>query len=227
MRLFPQIIGHEPVLGELFFAAISMSGLEIYEKSKPHFEQNERNIQRDKKISAKLRKDRQRLKQQTFKQAEVYWQDLAELHAWKVFLQEIVPETLAIDIQPILDNIQLSQESRQDIRKVRDDLQAWQDRGTLNGPFDLELFSQVEHAGRKFAELIDKAIIENDRINQLRARLAQQAGAMLNDPSLKLKLGPKDIELLKEVKTKASQPLKPRDLRKIQYNFERVAKTLN
>jgi hypothetical protein len=223
LRDFPETIGHKPLLGELFFAALSMQPWEVFEKSQPFFDQSKRDLtQAERKLNLQ-QKHRQRLRQRTVKQVQMYQQTLAGLHDWRVLLKNSVANTLANNFQPLLDNIQLNADLRQEIAKAKAELAAWQEKGTLDGPFDLELFTLVEKANIRLAELVKKAVNEDERINQIRQNLQKQADAMLKDPKLRPKLDSVALQVLEEVKDKTKQPLKPRDLRLVQYDFDRVA----
>jgi hypothetical protein len=223
LRDFPETIGHKPLLGELFFAALSMQSWEVYEKSQPFFDQSKRDLTQAERKLYLRQKHRQRLKLRNVKQAQMHNQTLSELHAWRVFLKNALAKTLSYDFQPILDNIQLNAELRQEITTAKSELTTFLEKGTLDGPFDLELFALVEKAGIRLTELIKKALNEDERINNIRQKLQEQADAMLKDPGLKSKLDSIALQVLKEVKNKTKQPLKPRELRLIQYDFDKVA----
>jgi len=227
LRDFPETIGHKPLLGELFFAALSMQPWEIYEKSQPYFDKSKRDLTQAEHAMFLRQKHRQRLQKRTVKQTQMYNQTLAELHDWRVFLKNALANTLTYDFQPILDNIQLNADLRQEITIAKAELTGFFEKNTLDGPFDLELFAKVEKAEIRLAELVKKALNEDERINKLRDKLRKQADAMLKDPKLKIKLDSVALQVLEEVKDKTKQPLKPRDLRLVLYDFDRVAGLAN
>jgi hypothetical protein len=219
IKKYPLAFGESLTKWNILALAILDEKHEIVKKVIPFHERDIKKLQLEKQ---QAEKNYQRVYKKAYKQAEQALYDLRELHAWHLHLKESLSDSLAYDATPFTECVQLSAEIKQELIKTKAELQQIADEQILEKEFDLNLFAEIEKKMVAYSQLTIKAFEENKKISQARQKIFDKGNGILADSKQKIKLDTKSQALLEEIIAIVAQPLKPGDLRRVQYQFEKI-----